>query len=71
MPLSTPDRLLRFRSIREKLLNAQERRGPASTPTGTKRQIYEAAAELAILIGLEYPEENTSGTTPQAATAPS
>jgi len=56
MPLARNERTDRLRSIRTHLLNAQERRGPASTPTGAKQEVSAAVAELVIFVKMEYPE---------------
>jgi hypothetical protein len=55
MSRSTPDQILQTRSIRELLLDFQERRGSASTPTGAKKTLFEAASQLTNLINSTYP----------------
>jgi hypothetical protein len=56
MPLAPNERVERLRSIRGRLLNIQERRNAAATPSGAKKEMTEVVAELVIYIRLEYPE---------------
>ena len=57
MSRSTNDEVVLGRSIRAHVLNWQDRRGPGTTPTGARKELFAASAELTVLIHRVYPKK--------------